>query len=116
METSCLRVLLTFVVLSPALSLAQNIFIDAPAQGATLTGPTVTLRMSVSNDFELGRDGRILIRVDGVRVLETEALRITIAVPPGTHQLEARLVDMRSRPISTSVPDQVKITMDDRSD
>ncbi len=116
METSCLRALLIAVLFSPALSFAQNIFIDSPAEGDTLTGPTVTLRMSVSRDFEPGKDGRILIRVDGISVLETRALRATIAIPPGTHEVEARLVDMRSRPISTSQPDQVKVTMDYRSD
>ena len=116
MKTSCQRALLIAVVLSPAMSFAQNLFIDAPAQGDTLTGPTMTLRMSVSSDFQPGEDGRILIRVDGVRVLETQALRTTIAIPPGTHQVEAQLVDMRSRPISTSLPAQVKITMDDLSD
>jgi len=115
-KTSCRRALLMAVVLTPAISFAQSIFIDAPAEGDTVTSPTVTLRMSVSSDFELGRDGRILIRVDGVRVLETQALRATIPLPPGTHQVEAQLVDMRSRPISTSLPEQVKITMDDRSD
>jgi hypothetical protein len=104
------------VVLSPALSFAQNLFIDSPAQGDTLTGPMMTLRMSVSSDFTVGEDGRILIRVDGVRVLETQTLRATIALPPGTHQVEARLVDMRSRPISTSLPAEVKITIDDLSD
>ena len=116
MKTSCRRALLMAVVLAPGISLAQSIFIDAPAEGDTVTSPTVTMRMSVSSDFELGRDGRILIRVDGVRVLETQALRATITLLPGTHQVEAQLVDMRSRPISTSLPEQVKITMDDRSD
>jgi hypothetical protein len=72
--------------------------------------------MSVSSDFQLGTDGRILIRVDGVRIFETEALRATVAVPPGTHEVEAQLVDMRSRPISSSIPEQVKITMNDWSD
>jgi hypothetical protein len=64
----------------------------------------------------LGKDGRILIRVDGVRAFETETLRTPVAIPPGTHEVEAQLVDMRSRPISTSIPDQVKVTMDDWSD
>jgi|GEM_PF-6452232 len=116
MVTSGLRVLLIAVILSPALSFAQSIFIDAPAQGDTLTGSTVTLRMSVSNDFELGKDGRILIRVDGLRILETQALRATIAMPPGTYEVEAQLVDLRSRPISSSISDRIKITIDDRSD
>ncbi|HXN42433.1 MAG TPA: hypothetical protein VN918_11630 [Myxococcaceae bacterium] len=109
-------VLLIAVVFSPAISFAQHIFIESPAQGDTVTSPTVFLRMSVSSDFELGKDGRILIRVDGVRVFETEALRAPVAIPPGTHEVEAQLVDMRSRPISTSIPDQVKVTMDDWSD
>ena len=116
MKTHCLLALLTAVVLSPALSFGQNIFIDSPAEGDTLTGPTVILLMSVSSDFALGTDGRILIQVDGVNVLETQALRTIIPIPPGTHEVEARLVDMRSRPIPTSQPDQVKITRDDRSD
>ena len=116
MKASRLRALLIAMVLAPALSFAQQIFIDAPVDGDTLTGPTITLRMSVSNDFKLGEDGRILIRVDGMRILETQALRATLAIPPGTYQVEAELVDMRSRPISSSVPDQVKVTMDDRSD
>jgi hypothetical protein len=72
--------------------------------------------MSVSSGFRLGEDGRILIRVDGVKILETQRLRTTIALSPGTHQVEAQLVDMRSRPISSSLPEEVKITMDDRSD
>ncbi len=116
MLTNCLRALLIAMVLAPALSFAQQIFIDAPVEGDTLTSPTMTLRMSVSNDFKPGEDGRILIRVDGISVLETPALRTTLTVPPGTHQVEAQLVDMRSRPLSTSVPDQIKVTVDDRSD
>lgn len=110
------RALLTAVVLSPALCFAQHIFIDSPAEGDTVTSPTVVLRMSVSADFELGKDGRILIWVDGVRAFETQSLRTSIAIPAGTHELQAQLVDMRSRPISTSIPDQVKVTVDDWSD
>jgi hypothetical protein len=108
--------LLIAVVFSPAISFAQHIFIDSPAQGDTLAGPTTTLRLSVSSDFTVGEDGRILIRVDGVRVVETPTLRATIAIPSGTHQVEAQLVDMRGRPISTALPAQVKVTMDELSD
>ncbi len=111
MKTICQRALLAAMVLSPALSFAQNIFIDAPTEGETIYGPTMTLRMSVSSDFELGTDGRILIRVDGVPVMETAALRATVALSPGTHEVEARLVDRKSRPIQTSQPEQVKVTM-----
>ena len=116
MKTSCLRALLIAVFLSPAVSFAQNIFIDAPAEGDTVTGPTMTLRMSVSSDFTVGEDGRILVRVDGVRILETPTLRATLVIPPGTHQVEAQLVDLRSRPISTSLPAEVKVTIDSLSD
>ena len=116
MRITSLPALLITVVLSPAVSLAQNIFIDAPAQGDTLTSQIVTLRMSVSRGFKLGEEGRILIRVDGSKVFETEALRATFTLAPGAHQVEAQLVDMRSRPISSSVPGEVKITIDDRSD
>ncbi len=116
MKTSRLSALSIAMVLWPALSFAQNIFIDSPAQGDTLAGPTMTLRLSVSSDFTVGEDGRILIRVDGVRVVETPTLRATIAIPSGTHQVEAQLVDMQGRPISTALPAQVKVTMDELSD
>ena len=64
----------------PALSFAQSIFIDSPSEGETLIGPTVTVRMSVS-DFDSDQDGRIRIQVDGYWVEETERLRATVAVP-----------------------------------
>jgi hypothetical protein len=116
MKISCRRALLIAVALSPALCFAQQIFIDEPFQGDTVRSPTVTFRMSVSSDFELGEDGRILIRVDGYRILETDSLRTTLVISPGTHEVEAQLVDMRSRPVRTSIPDQVKFTIDDLSD
>ena len=99
----------------PALSFAQSIFIDSPSEGETLIGPMVTVRMSVS-DFDLGQDGRIRIRVDGYWVEETERLRATVAVPPGTHQLEARLVDRRGKPFDTALPEMVKFTVRDEDD
>jgi hypothetical protein len=101
-------------LLGPALSFAQSIFIESPAEGDTITSPQVTLQISVSRDFVPGRDGKILIRVDGVRVRETESLRVTLTLAPGTHQIEAVLVDPQGRPISTSLPAQVKVTIDDR--
>jgi hypothetical protein len=104
-------VLLAALILWPALSFAQSIFIDSPREGQTVIGPTVSLRMSVE-DFELGQDGRIVILLDDMFVQETDRLRLILAVPPGTHQIEARLVNMRSKPIDTSLPETVKFTMD----
>ena len=55
-------------------------------------------------------------RFEWKRLGTVREVRATIAIPPGTHQVEAQLVDMRSRPISTSLPAQVKVTMDNLGD
>jgi hypothetical protein len=109
----CIQALLAAAVLCPTLSFAQNIFIDSPPEGETVIGPTVTIRMSVA-DFQIGRDGRIRIAVDGIFVTETERLRVTLALPPGTHEIEARLVDQRNKPLD-AIPDTVKFTLADPS-
>ena len=107
--------LLIALFLWPALSLAQSIFIDSPSEGETVIGPTVTIRMSVT-DFDLGQDGRIRIQVDGNWVEDTERPRATVAVPPGTHQVEARLVDRRGKRIDTVLAETVKFTVKDDND
>ncbi len=101
-------------VLWPALSFAQSIFIDSPSQGETVSGPSVTIRMSVT-DFELGQDGRIRIQMDGYWLEETERLRVTFDVLPGTHELEARLVNQRGKPLA-ALPETVKFTVSDETD
>lgn len=102
-------------ILWPTLSFAQSIFIDSPSEGETLIGPTVTIRLSVA-DFDLGQDGRIRIQIDGYWVEDTKQPRATFAVSPGTHELEARLVDRRGKRIDTALPETVKFTVKDDND
>jgi hypothetical protein len=93
------------------LCFAQNIFIDSPRDGNTVPGPTVKLRLTVSDDFVVGQDGRILILVDGAPVGELATLRSVLWLPPGTYEIQAELVDLRSRRIATSIPAQSKVTV-----
>jgi hypothetical protein len=107
------KCLLVIGALWPALSFAQNIFIDSPSDGATLVGPYVTLRMSVS-DYPLG-NRMIRVAMDGTFIGETNRLKVTLPVGPGTHQVEVWLVNRRSETIETSLPETVKFTIEEPS-
>jgi hypothetical protein len=106
--------LVTAGLLWPTLSFGQSIFIESPSQGDTVIGPTVTLEMSVA-EFQLGDEGGIMISIDGMLIGETERLKVVLVVSPGTHQIEAWLVNGRGQPIETSLPETVKFTMAERS-
>jgi hypothetical protein len=93
------------------LCFAQNIFLDRPRDGATVPGPTVTVRATVSDDFVVGQDGRIRILVDGAPVAEIATLATVLWLPAGTYQIQAELVDLRSRRITTSIPAQSKVSV-----
>jgi hypothetical protein len=93
------------------LCFAQNVFIDSPSDGSTVSGPVVNLQFSVSDNFVVGQDGRIRIRVDGVPVAEIASLKTALPLPAGTHQIQAELVDMQGRPITTSIPAETKVTV-----
>jgi hypothetical protein len=98
------------------LCFAQNLFIDSPRNGNTVPGPTVNLRLTVSDDFVVGQDGRIRILVDGAPIGELATLSSVISLPPGTYEIQAELVDLRSRRIATSIPAQSKVTVRWESD
>jgi len=93
------------------LCFAQNIILDRPRDGATVPGPTVTVRATVSDDFVVGRDGRILILVNGAPVGEIATLSTVLWLPAGTYEIKAELVDLRSRRIATSIPAESKVTV-----
>ncbi len=95
----------------PGLCFAQNIILDRPRDGATVPGPTVTVRATVSDDFVVGQDGRIRILVDGAPVAEIATLATVLWLPAGTYEIQAELVDLRSRRITTSIPAQSKVSV-----
>ncbi len=106
-----LRATMLGSLLWSGLCFAQNIFLDRPRDGATVPGPTVTVRATVSEDFVVGQDGRIRILVDGAPVGEIATLSTVLWLPAGTYEIQAELVDLRSRRIATSIPAQSKVTV-----
>jgi hypothetical protein len=91
---------LALVVLGFAgVAFGATVTVDKPTQGQTNSGATVAISVSLSQDFQTGRDGWVQIWVDGSLATTLSATSGSVRLSPGDHQIQARLVDLDHHPL-----------------
>jgi hypothetical protein len=93
-------------------ALGATVTLDHPTQGSTATSQAVAVSVSLSQDFQAGRDGWVEIWVDGARAKTLAGTADTLALAPGNHQIQARLVALNHEPLRVPAnSEQVTVTV-----
>jgi hypothetical protein len=82
-----------------SLALGATVSIDKPTQGQTTRSGLVNVVVSLSPEFQPGRDGWVDLWVDGAYVKTLEGTKGTLDLSPGNHQIQARLVTLDHQPL-----------------
>jgi hypothetical protein len=88
-------------------ALAASVTIDHPTQGETARSGTIAISVTLSPDFEPGREGWVEIWVDGNLTQTLKGTSGTATLSPGNHQIQARLVRLDHQPLR--VPTQSEV-------
>ncbi len=81
------------------MALGATVHIDQPTQGQTTRSGRVNVSVSLSPEFQPGRDGWVEIWVDGAYLKTLEDTKGLIELLPGNHQIQARLVTLDHQPL-----------------
>jgi hypothetical protein len=97
---SSARILLTIVGIGFAsVALGATVTLDKPVQGETASSGTITVSVSLSQDFQAGRDGWVQIWLDGALAMTLSGTSGKTTLAPGNHQIQARLVRLDHQPL-----------------
>jgi hypothetical protein len=80
-------------------ALGATVSIDQPTQGQTTHSGRVNVSVTLSPEFQPGRDGWVEIWVDGAHFMTLETNKGTLNLLPGNHQIQARLVTLDHQPL-----------------
>lgn len=105
------RLVLLLSLFTPAVALAATLSIESPSQGDTLAGPSVTMRLRLSDDVALGKTARVQVSLDGHQLGLFSTDQPTVRVPTGTHELRATLVGVDGNPLRITAADAVTVTL-----
>jgi hypothetical protein len=83
----------------PSVALAATVHIDQPTQGQTMRSGRVEVTVSLSPEFQPGRDGYVDLWVDGAYLMTLEGTKGMLNLHPGNHQIQARLVGLDHQPL-----------------
>jgi hypothetical protein len=110
---SLLSAALSAAVLSiSGVAFGATVTLDRPTQGETASSGTLTVSVSLSQDFQAGRDGWVEIWVDGVRAITLKGTRGQVNLKPGDHLIQARLVNLQHAGLRVrTYSDQVTVTV-----
>ena len=93
-------------------ALGATVTIDRPSQGSTAAGGTVTVAVSVSSGFQIGQDGWVQIWVDGRPTKVLAGTNGTVTMPPGDHEIQARLVNLKHQALRVPAnSEQITVTV-----
>jgi hypothetical protein len=93
-------------------ALGATVTIERPTQAETTSSGTVTVSVTLSDDFIAGQDGWVEIWVDGALVKTLKGTKGTVSLSPGNHNIQARLVNMQHRPLRVpAVSDRILVTV-----
>jgi len=81
------------------LALGATVSIDQPTQGRTTHSGRVNVSVSLSPEFQPGRDGWVELWVDGAYAVTLEGTKGLLELSPGNHQIQARLVTLDHQPL-----------------
>jgi hypothetical protein len=93
-------------------ALGASVTLDRPTQGVTADDQHVVVAVSLSQDFQAGRDGWVEIWVDGSRFKTLTGTAETLTLSPGDHEIQARLVTLNREPLRVPAnSEQVTVTL-----
>jgi hypothetical protein len=93
-------------------ALGATVTIDQPTQGQTTRSGRVEVSVSLSPEFQPGRDGFVELWVDGAYLVTLDGTKGTLNLVPGNHQIQARLVTLDHQPLRIAANStRVKITV-----
>jgi hypothetical protein len=91
-------------------ALGATVHIDQPTQGQTTHSGFINVTVSLSPEFQPGRDGWVDLWVDGAYAKTLEGTKGTLDLLPGNHQIQARLVTLDHQPLRIAA-NSTKITI-----
>ena|SRR5450432_3911885 len=104
--------LLSAVLGLSGVALGATVSIEKPTQSQTTLSGYVDVSVSLSDDFQAGRDGLVDLWVDGAYVLTLKGTKGQLNLSPGNHQIQARLVTMDHQPLRVPASsDRILITV-----